>query len=122
MRTGPLTVLPTSTSEPVSGGGTVPVVPVMVSGPFTVLWSNSTPPLLEVRLTGPVIVLPAQAGPSSSLMTTSPLVPETASGPVMLAPQARTAVAPETDSGPASWAPSMSSAPPAWTVTAPFWV
>jgi hypothetical protein len=38
-------------------------------------------------------------------------VPETASGPMMLAPQARTAVAPETGSGPPSWAPSMSSAP-----------
>ena len=85
--TGPLTVLPVACTEPVSGGGSVPVVPEMVSGPLIWLLLNSTPPRLFVRLTGPEIVLPAHGPVAASPPTrTSPVLPETDSGPDSRAP------------------------------------
>ena len=55
--TGPVTTFPTACTGPLSGGGNVPVLPVILTGPITRLPLNSTPPVFPVRVTGPVIVL-----------------------------------------------------------------
>ena len=93
MRVGPLTVLPAACTEPVSGGGSVPVVPEIVSGPLTTLSLNSTPPWLSVSPTGAEIVLPAQGPVAASPPTSTRLVlPVTDSGPDTVLPQIRTTV------------------------------
>ena len=84
---GPTTVLPTACTGPVSGGGTLPVLPVIVSEPVTLFELNSTPPVLPVIVTGPVSLLPAH-GPvaASPPISTSPVVPVTVSGPEKFEP------------------------------------
>src|SRR5215470_1308150 len=99
MRVGPLTVLPVACTEPVSGGGSVPVVPEIVSGPPTTLSLNSTPPWLSVSPTGAELVLPV-----------------TDSGPDTVLPQILTTVAPVARTGPDTIAPARSIAPPGLTV------
>src|SRR5262245_1311967 len=119
MLVGPKTELPVACTEPVSGGGSVPVVPEIVSGPLTRLPLNSTPPRLFVRSTGPD-VLPAH-GPvaASPPISTRPVLPETVSGPESELPQMRTTVAPDARTGPETVAPARSIAPPRSTVIGP---
>src|SRR5262249_44621703 len=91
MLVGPKTALPVACTEPVSGGGSVPVVPEIVSGPYTTLVLNSTPAVLFVREPGPMIVLPAHGPVAASPPTsTSPVLSETVSGPATVLPQTRT--------------------------------
>src|SRR5262245_57131345 len=59
--TGPTTLFPDVCTDAVPGGGSVPVFPVLVTGPVTLLPLTSSPALLPVRLTGPMIVLPAHS-------------------------------------------------------------
>src|SRR5262249_36849534 len=117
IRVGPPTVLPVAWTEPVSGGGSVPVVPEILSGPPTWLPLNSTPPWLLVRSTGPEKVLPAHGPVAASPPTsTTPVLPETVSGPASVTPQSRTTVAPVARIGPETIAPARSIAPPGLTV------
>src|SRR5438874_7024086 len=96
-----MTVLPTACTGPVSGAGRVPVLPLIVNGPTTVLPLNSTPPRLAVIRTGPVIVLGSHGPVAVSPPTrTRPMVPLIVSGPVIVAPQIRTAAAPFAFNGP----------------------
>src|SRR5579864_5600152 len=92
----------------------------MVSGPFTTLFLNRTPPWLDWRVAGPAMVLPAQAGATLSPTTTRPLVLEIESGPINDIPQIRIAVAPVLVSRPVTVTgalpPITSSAPPADTL------
>src|SRR5262245_30818505 len=121
MRVGPLTVLPAACTEPVSGGGSVPVVPEIVSGPPTTLSLTSTPPWLSVSPTGAEIVLPAQGPVAASPPTSTRLVlPVTDSGPDTVLPQILTTVAPVARTGPDTIAPARSIAPPGFTVIGPF--
>src|SRR5262245_39550662 len=107
MVTGPVTLLPTACTEPVSGGGSEPVVPVIVTGPVTRLALNSTPALLFVSVTEPVIVFPAH-GPvaASPPIRTRPVLSRIATGPVSVDPQTATTPAPEALTGPVKVAPS----------------
>ena len=111
--TGPVTLLPAAWTGPESGGGRLPVLPVIVSGPTTRLPLNSIPPVFPISLTGPVNVL-ASHGPvaASPPMSTRPVVPVIVSEPVIVAPQMRTALAPVAVSGPVIRPPSISSDPP----------
>src|SRR5262245_48983569 len=105
MLVGPVNLLPAACTEPVSGGGRLPVLPVIVTTPVTRLPLNSTPPVFPVSVTGPVIVFGAH-GPVAALlaasppMTTRPVVPVILIGPVIVTPQMRTSAAPVTVTGP----------------------
>src|SRR2546430_4335949 len=123
MLLGPLTVFPAASTRPLSGGSSVPVLPVIVRGPVTVFASNSTPPVPLVILTGPWNWFPAQARvPSSSPKPTNPVAPLIVVGPVTLSWHSRTAVGALALSDPVIVAPSASSAPPGCTVTGPLTV
>ena len=103
-----------------AGGGTLPVLPVIRSGPTTRLPLSSTPPVFPVTRTGPTILLGAQGPVSASPPTsTRPVVPLIVSGPVIVAPQIRTTPAPLAPTGPVIRPPSTSSEPPAATNTGP---
>src|SRR5262249_47901562 len=98
----------------------VPVVPEIVTGPFTWLLLNSTPPRLLDRSTPPDSVFPAH-GPvaASPPISTSPVLPVTESPPDSELPQTRTTVAPEAWIAPETFAPARPIAPPGSTVIAP---
>jgi hypothetical protein len=72
---GPETVLRAGFTEPASGGGGVPVVPEIVTGPPTWLPLNSAPSWLLVRSAWPECVSPAHGRPRRGRSARGPVFP-----------------------------------------------